>query len=262
MQTKDEYGDSQIKVSEIYNGELIERPMLAGDVLIPNTSGITEEEKSPFVMYNNILCRVLYNDEVHGLQIVSDSNTEMITLGASDSTITEVTGELNIAMASYNNAVDRLNDKAKEYIGTKAIDARCLGSIATLKNGKFQGDTSKCYSDSSGGYLDNYEFKDGDSNYEEDVNRIVALDIGSYSWLASRSFMPYSYGNITYFGVNILNVSYAIVNNNSYSLGKTRGGTYEGAYSLSYGIRTVFLLPENTIISSGDGSKENPYIIE
>lgn len=136
--------------------------LIAGDVLIPNEEGATEEEKSPFVQYNGILCRVLYNDETHGLQIISADNIEGgdVTLGENDPTVTAedftydgsaiVDDNFKKAAASYNKAVDTL-----------------------------------------------YSFTDD----------------------------PYS-------------------------------------TSYTYGFRPVFLLPSDVVISSGDGSEGNPYIIE
>ena len=63
--------DSNIKIDllEIYSGE-IKKVVLAKDVLIPNENGATAEEKSPYILYNNLLCRVLYNDQEHGLRPV------------------------------------------------------------------------------------------------------------------------------------------------------------------------------------------------
>lgn len=193
LTTTEENGDYTIKVSEIYNGELKDKPILAGGVLEVNTDTevIEPKEKSPFVEYNGILCRVLYNDATHGLQIVSADNIEgdnvKIILGWGNTTLTGVTGEFNIAMESYNKAIDILNNKSKEYMNENAIDARSLGSIATIKDGKFQGDTSGMYS--GGSYLNAYEFKDADTNYEEDVNQIKVLGLNATgnTWLASRN---------------------------------------------------------------------------
>ena len=262
LQTKEEYGDYQIKVSEIYNGELTKGPILAGDVLIPNESGATEEEKSPFVIYNNILCRVLYNDETHGLQIVSDDNVEDVTLGYNDPSITGVTGDFNIAMASYNNAVDTLNKKAEDYMDENAIDARSIGSIATLEGGKFQGDTSGMFTGTYT-YLETYgwngKFKDTGTNHTEDVKQINALGLNAtdYTWLASRNVISGS--SVTYFFVSVLDTSGTEYYGDLcrvYSDGNTITG------SAARGFRPVFLLSSDVVISSGDGSESNPYVIE
>ena len=121
--------DNNIKIdlSEIYSGE-IKKVIFAKDVLIPNI----EEGSTPYVLYNNLLCRVLYNDEEHGLQIITNDSVTDVTLGYDDPTVTAddfvYNGSLTLsdnfkkAAASYNNAVDTLNKKAKEYMGEKAIE--------------------------------------------------------------------------------------------------------------------------------------------
>lgn len=250
LQTRPNYGDYTIKVLEIYNGELIEKPKLAGEVLIPNENGTTSKEISPYVKYNSMLCRVLYNDAIHGLQIVSLSSVEDVTLGGNS---------FNEAMTSYNNLVDTLNNKAKEYKGTKAIDARCLGSNAILgADGRFQADISGWYNGES--YLDNYQFKDADDNYEEDVNKVNALtlELPSYIWLASRE-VDANNSNITYFMAR-LKVAKDVHSSNYFCYVNFKGRTDEGR--TTNGICPVILLPYDIIISDGDGSENNPYIIE
>ena len=55
---------------------------LAKKVLKVNPSGAEPYEKSTYVKYNNITCRVLYNDDKHGLQIISEDNVGKVTLGS------------------------------------------------------------------------------------------------------------------------------------------------------------------------------------
>ena len=239
---KDKYGDYQIKVSEVYAEEIIEGPKTAGDVLIPNASGGTEEEKSPFVEYNGILCRVLYNDDTHGLQIVSDDNVEDVTLGDDDPTVTaddfNYDGPFILgvgfkkAAASYNNLVDTLNNKAKEYMDENAIDARSIGSIATLNGeGKFQGDTSGLYSGGES-YLDDYEFKDEDTNYTEDIRQINTLGLNTSTTLMASRFVRDSSGFI--FCVRILSPSSNWFDG---SLGYVYSSGSTNYFSITYGFR-------------------------
>jgi len=262
--------DNNIKIdlSEIYSGE-IKEVILAKDVLIPNI----EEGTTPYVLYNNLLCRAFYNDEEHGLQIITNDSVTDVTLGYDDPTVTAddfvYNGSLTLndkfkkAAASYNNAVDTLNNKAKEYMGTKAIDARSVGSIATLgADGKFQGDTSGMFTGTET-YLETYSlngiFKDTDTNYNEDRTRINSLEINATSdtWIASH--FVYSRSDATDFSVQFFNVHGNIAHPNLCSVG--RSGV-DFSYSESCGLRPVFLLPSDIIISRGDGSEENPYVIE
>ena len=272
LTTKVDYGGKyQIAVSDIYNGE-IKNVILGKNVLIPNEDGTTSEEMSPYVMYNNLLCRVLYNDDTHGLQIITDDNVTKVTLGYGDTSVTaddfDYEGTKNVsdnfkhALASYNEAVNTLNNKAKEYQGKKAINTRSVGSISTLVNGNFQGDNTEEMWNPTQDYLNSYnlngKLKKGENNYSEDLSRIVSLKIypTDLTWLASRAINSNS--NTTYFelknssqagGASLVSLAYI-------------GYGVEKVYNPSYGLRPIFLLPFDIIISSGDGTKDNPYIIE
>lgn len=128
--------------------------MKASDVL-PKSTDSTE---SPYVIYkagkniddktngetNEILCRVLYNDDTHGLQLIAVNPVTDVKLGKTDpkakAALIAVEGssnlsELKIAKTSYNNAITYLNEYAEEYRNKTdgiAIDSRCVGSLATV----------------------------------------------------------------------------------------------------------------------------------
>ena len=259
LKVKEEYGgDSiEVRVSDIYAAKLEE---LAKDVLKVNPDATNDYEKSPYIKYNNILCRVFYNDDTHGLQIISaNSMPEKVTLGSSD---------FDEAKEAYNNVVDTLNDEAKKYMNSGdgiAIDARSLGSIATLENGKFQGDTTDYYSFTHSGHkqLSKYDdiFKVADKNYEQDINNIESLGLraSSDTWLASRFIDVTIYSHRfcvrkVYPSGNLDDDPLCGVN--SYY------GTENGGLSYSYGLRPVFLLSSSVKIKSGDGTKDNPYELE
>lgn len=258
--------------------------ILAGDVLKTDSTATDAAAKSPYVTYNGLTCRVLYNDDTHGLQIITADSVETVTLGSGDTMDTstgfsyggsgaDASESVSIgenfrkAAASYNNVVDNLNNKAKTYMDSKGIvtDARSLGSIPTLNSSsKFQGDTSGMWSGAYG-YLTTYgwnnKFKTADDNYTEDVKQLngLGLNVSSeYTWLASRNV--YSDSSDTDFLVRRVNSS-GSMNNLGNLCGVNSGGA---AYSSapSYGFRPVFLLPSDVVISGGDGSSGNPYIIE
>lgn len=113
----------------------------AKDVLTIDKTATEEAKKSPYVVYNNILCRVLYNndsgsslnDASQGLQIFADDSIREVTLGDTDSTVkaSESTIRYNspspsnrnsfsnsavLSMASYNNVKRALNGYAQEYL--------------------------------------------------------------------------------------------------------------------------------------------------
>ena len=271
LQTKPEYGDYQIPVSEIYNGELKDKPKTAGEVLVPNES----EGTSPYVQYNGMLCRVFYNDETHGLQIVTADNGVVpdVTLGYDDDKVTandfsydgslSLTENFKKAAVSYNNAVDNLNEIARGYMDENAIDARCLGSKATLKDGKFEVDTSGMFTGTES-YLETYKwngkFKDEDTNYEEDEAQIIELSLygtSGYTWLASR--YVYSNSDNTSFCLRILGGASVGGGYHLCNVDSTKGSD---SYSGDFSFRPVFLLSSDILIIGGDGSSDNPYLIE
>ena len=269
----------EVSYEELYitslSGE--ETQTTAGEVLKVNPAGKEAKDKSPYVTYNGYLCRVLYNDETHGIQIITADNGVVpdVTLGYRDDKVSEndffYDGSLTLSdyfkksAASYNNVVDNLNERASEYMDEKGIakDARSLGSIATLKDGKFQGDTSGMYTGTYS-YLKKYswngKFKVADTNYKEDVDQLKALGLNAtsgYTWLASR--YVYSNSRDSNFSVRNVNTSGSLNSLylcNVYSDGTTGRNSYPG------GFRPVFLLTSDVVISSGDGNSENPYVIE
>ena len=216
----------------------------AKDVLIPDENGANEEERSPYVEYNGMICRVLYNDDIHGIQIVKEESVEDTSVDVDDD------------WKDWNNIIDILNDKAKEYIGTTAIDARCLGSLATLKEGKFQGDitTNVIIMEE---FDNECEFKVADTNYEEDINQITKLGLNIYSILASRCIEEES-DESAEFALNYL-VGDAINQNNWFEI---RGAGLSSIGCSFQDFCPVFLINKETKIISGVGSREEPYVIE
>ena len=262
-----------------------EETMLAGEVLKVDPSGENAEDKSPYVRYYNgkneegLLCRVLYNDETHGLQIITADNGVVpdVTLGYGDDKViadeftydggaTGVDDNFKKAAASYNDVVNNLNERAGEYKDDKGIatDARSLGSIATLKDGKFQKEDTAGMWSGTYDYLTTYKwngkFKEGDTNYTEDVNQLKTLGLNANSgntWLASR-YVNSDSGDAHFYVRRV----YPSGSVSSRTLCDVFSYGNSGSYSSTYGFRPVFLLPSDVVISSGDGSSENPYVIE
>lgn len=138
------YNNGESKILDV----TVENVLLAKDVLKVNLDANTLEGKSPYVIYeatkniddttngetNEILCRVLYNDDGHGLQLISVNPVRNVTLGANDSIyVTATSTDLEEAQNSYNNAIENLNNYAEEYINSlTTLDARCIGSLPSL----------------------------------------------------------------------------------------------------------------------------------
>ena len=90
---------------------------------------------------NKILCKVLYNNENYGVQLVSLNAVGSVTLGSHDPKIpSDIVSKSSLEKAkwSYNNAIKTLNDKAEEYRNPKYTDegkARCVGSVCSIFRG-------------------------------------------------------------------------------------------------------------------------------
>ena len=267
----------EVPYEELYTTGEEETSKTAGEVLKVNPGATEAKDKSPYVKYNNMLCRVLYNDLEHGIQIVTADNGVVsdVTLGHGDDKVTvddfiydgsaTVDDNFKKAAASYNNVVDNLNERAIEYMDKKGIakGARSLGSIATLENEEFQGDTSGMFTGTAR-YLTTYKwngkFKAADTNYEDDVKQLNDLGLNAtsgFTWLASRDV--HSYASDSYFYVRYVDTSGELDSN---SLCYIALGGYTTGNIRSKSFRPVFLLTSDVVISSGEGSSENPYVIE
>ena len=260
----------KILASDIWSKET---PVIVAKKVLKTDSTATEaKDKSPYVLYNNILCRVLYNDDTHGIQIISADNVGNVTLGNGDTLVgnadfeydgsVTINDNFKLAATSYNKAVTTLNNKAKTYKNSTALDARCLGSDPVPTNGVFAEDVAGYWSRSYE-YLKKYgwndKFKTSDTKYKEDVAKLnsLGLNISTDSWLASRYVSSYS----SYTCFDVRSVSSSGDTNDEYLCYVDPDGSVS-SYSPSNAFRPVFLLPSSVIISGGDGSSENPYVIE
>ena len=260
----------KILASDIWSKET---PVIVAEKVLKTDSTATEaKDKSPYVLYNNILCRVLYNDDTHGIQIISADNVGNVTLGSGDTLVgnadfeydgsATINDNFKLAATSYNKAVTTLNNKAKTYKNSTALDARCLGSDPVPTNGVFAEDVAGYWSGSDE-YLTTYgwndKFKTSDTKYKEDVAKLnsLGLNISTNSWLASRDASSNS--SYTAFSAHIVYSSGGTHINN---LCRVYSGGSVIIYSPSLAFRPVFLLPSGVIISGGDGSSGNPYVIE
>ena len=247
---------------------------LASEKLQVNSSATLAEEKSPYVNYvdgngNTILCRVLYNDPTHGLQIISDNSVETVTLGEGDPNYTTGTNKEK-TQNSYNNAIENLNKKAESYINSTYVDsekknARCVGSIATVTNGAFENKNNE-----SGTFTGGYDFlttydvnghhKDTDTNYEEDYNQLGNLGIRALDppyWVASRYVVSKDRYDC-YFYVRLLGRRGELYSDNLWYI-HNNGAVI--THTPKDGFRPVFLLKPNVTVIGGTGTAIDPYIL-
>ncbi len=269
---------------EMENGDVVDAEKgicikslgLAKNLLIVNPEGATASTKSPYVNYidkngNTILSRVLYNDSTHGVQIISANSVQNVILGSGDPLYTSGTG-LEKAQNSYNNAIENLNNYTMNYLNTNlAYDARSVGSVSIMtnnmmsnknnENGLFTGNASYLT------YFDiNGKYKNSDTHYgitsDTDYPTMKDLEIiGNYAyWFASRDIINPESSIV--FAIRFYS-DYSGDISSTWIL--TSGDIAHTSLSEpSYireglGLRPVFLLKDNVIITGGEGTEESPY---
>ena len=233
-----------------------------GEVLASEALNLGDYVKYTYVKEGNnvdLLCRVLYNDDTYGMQIIANGSVENVTLGGNTS------GTFNETTKSYyNDAVTVLNAKAGEYLNGSqiAISARCVGSNPNSTETS-TGPTQMFYQ--SGYHYCDGSFKDGDEEYLKDYNQLSDNDdlLKENYWLASRYISLYGSYRLNIrcvlliSGVGFRNSEKEIVRlySNSYDDDPIR------TYSVTLGFRPVFRLKTNLKVTGGSGSKTDPYVL-
>ena len=249
----------------------------AKDVIPVPTSSAT----SAYVKYamngqtanNAEMCRVLYNDDEHGLQIITENSVQDVTLGRNDPKITDETnGTLAKAQKSYNRAIVSLNEYAVDYKNTDkniALDARCVGSIpiitlnTTTNQYEFLNKNNEELLTNPNNYslVNTYveqRYKGEDNNYEADRQQLQTIGILNSNetyWLASRSVKLEDSAWSKDFAVrsNVTGAAlWLVISSNGARL----------ASGNPYGFRPVFLINPTAKIKSGAGTSGDPYILE
>ncbi len=132
---------------------------------------------------NKIPCIILYDTEYneehgtnYGIQVITAEPLKDVTLGSDD---------FEEARASYNSAIETLNNEAMTYLNKDyAIDARCVGSNPADKT--LEGEEKDSTEFTKCG-VSHGTFKEGDENYIEDYTQMKSLNIdGGLYWFASR----------------------------------------------------------------------------
>lgn len=220
-------------------------------------TGQDNEQKFNTLDYKG-LWQVLYNDEEHGLQIISETSVATLTLGY-DATNNETAKEK--VRIVYNNIVNTLNNFCKNYINiayTKDLySARCVGSNPIIPDDKTSNDETEEFKWNNA----DSGFKVKDDNYLIDYNAMKEAKnrnengiIQEDCWLASRHI--YSAND----GANF-NVRFTIEENNHFgrSICAISPSNYLITSSHSKGVRPVITLKDNIQTNDGDGSKNLPF---
>ena len=276
LETKEEYGSHDIKISEIYSGSFPKTPETVGSLKVGDkvyydtgNSNIGEEG----IIECTVLYDKAYNEEKgtnYGIQIISTDiikNSEgtkvAVNLGSNDETVDG--SVFNKARNSYNNALKRLYDEAQKYLNTTyASEARCVGSDPADPDWDTETDEAEYFTRNEGdedyySYMKNYygTFKDSDDKYDKDWTQMEGIKpVSDYYWLASRSV--YSNSNISHFNVRLVNTSGNLNRDDLCSVG-FYGNTSSNGHA--YGFRPVFTLKSDIKITEGDGV-DKPYRLE
>lgn len=276
------------KYSIYKNGNITEYTTTpyAKDELIVTEKGDTVD--SPYyVNYpsakGTIKCRVLYNDDTYGLQIISSASVMKVRLGKNDpnENVEGEMGSIERAQNSYNRSVTTLNEAAEKYMKTVnesvlATDARCVGSSPILGNKNYpdnltgeEREAEMFTANTIHTYMNEYNGKlfKSDKNYQVDRIRLKRIGInifddssyGSWYWLASRQAELFSIDYGYCFCPLIQNRK----DGNSARWGFIRVDTNGNLTSTDsqYGFRPVFILSPNVKILSGEGTEEVPFEI-
>ena len=226
----------------------------------------TIEEKlktGDYVYYykrEQIKCVVLYdNSSNNGIEIIPMKSVNNVLLGYMDPTVEEGADYFEKAVNSYNNAINTLNNAANDWLNTDYADkARCIGSVPdnpSHEEEMFVSDETFMLDSKYNGKL-----KNTDNNYVEDVNQMKMLNIQNINenyWLASRNI---SLGNQSYdYCIRLIDNKGKI---NGACVPYLLGGDYGTGFNRIYGLRPVLHLKSNLKISEGDGTEENPYILQ
>lgn len=194
-------------------------------------------------------CRVLYDSKSQcGLQIVSTETVENLTIGDDN--------DESLTIESYNNAIKNLNNIANNYKNSKiSTMGRSIGSNPSEpdKEGSY-------YSNILGAPQKSKKYRGRDNNYEDDNKQIEKIDLSvnkSY-WLASRDT---NYDSNLYLK-DASTISFYVRTSSSHELiSRMDYSGWTVTFEKTKGVVPVFDLKDNVRIKSGNGTKDNPYIL-
>ena len=227
-----------------------------------------------------IKCRVMYNDNEHGLQIIAVNPITKIRIGKNDPN-ENVEGEMGSnerAINSYNRAIITLNEAAESYMetadgSTLAIDARCPGTDSKNKNypcnlvGE-ERQQEMFVADSQYSYMNEYNGKffrkfAGNPSAVEDGKRLWKIGARSFSDTSISSsywwgqYTTYNYtGYGHYFSVPVFK-SDGILSAWGFITVNEDGNVQTS--SSNVGFRPILILSPDVKIIGGEGTEEVPF---
>ena len=223
------------------------------------------------------LWQVLYNDDEHGLQIISADIVANLTLGHNDSDgdpeIRTISDEKK-AIEAYNNSINTLNQFCENYVNDKyATSGRSVGSnpLNPKDDINSEEDNSNWYKYDYGDNVAAIIYK-GNINYEKDYEAMQKATsqnvdgiwkVNNNYWLASRM----TAGGFTsqFHGISI-NVYY-MDNQDMNTINTKCLFNYDNVEGLfpreqTCGVRPVIKLKEDVEIEGGNGSIDTAFILK
>ena len=181
-----------------------------------------------YVLYNGIMFRIVSIDTDKHIKLISDDSLTSMVFGYNEDYINSYVNEWLNKTEDENTGIfeNSLDSPRKYLVNTKM----CIDEVKDLES-------YKCTN-----Y--NNEYLVGLLSMEEYINaggEDSYLNNGTYWWLSNTS------NNNAWYVIDDGTVNNIIKSNNTY---------------YGYGVRPVITLNENIVVSSGDGTKENPYIFE
>ena len=284
LETKEEYGNHDIKISDIYNGSFPKTidSLKVGEKVYYDTGNTSIGDQG--IIECTVLYDKAYNEAKgtnYGIQIISSDvikNSEgrvvTVPLGYNDNTVDE-SDNFEKAKNSYNNVLKRLYEEAQKYLNpTYASGARCVGSdpadpdwdTTTNEAGYYTkeiAEEQKEYQDymETGGWY-NDVFKNKDEKYKTDwtqMGTITGIKLASDNYdycLASRRVDSGS--DRSKFYVRSVVPSGYLSNFSPLYTVKSNGTT--GASGVLLGFRPIFTLNSGIKITEGDGV-DTPYTL-
>lgn len=262
---------------------------LVTEALKVDSSATEAGKKSPYIKYNNMICRVLYDTtSEYGFQIIADDNVTTIKLGVDDenpdvkASNFKYTGSLNLsedfkkAADSYNKIVTTVQKKLDECKDSEgiAIQVRSVG-------------TSPNFDDVDGEMtweLSSYALEKGfnhtlfrknvglnDSPILDGVDRRTMSRLKLFNDTMKKSVIPFRsfacYQDCFAIGLSCYGLNYTdgYIGESTPTLAEVSYSQLEGVvYSnREFGVRPVFKLDPKVKIKSGNGlTPETAYELE
>ena len=236
-----------------------------------NEQGGGETEQPPvassklgkYVEYANLTWRVLYDDQTHGLQLITDEAIGSISLAGAD---------FSEARYNYNNAVEILVNACKtetgittniRNVGGPEIDTTTMNDTVVFSNlNTFTPNENVTFEDVEG---TKNGLKIADTNYEEDIVQLVTLNMlrtsnSSSYWVSSRRVVEGS--SYVTFGI-YLSESGGFNNSTYESICEVQSSGTGSKYNPSArGVRPVITLSSDALDNvTGLGTSNDPYVI-